>query len=426
MPDLIFARPDGQWFDLPPVAMAGISGNRLVRPGKHELIPLPEGATLTMMPMACPIGIDKDDDQFVTLEENPYKQKAEPIYAMAALLPQGFTRLLMPAATLTQEPLPLLGYTAVGIEKGKLMVAAMATDEHENWHPKNYNTNDLANLIAKRKKEFPGNSIIEQLAHCAAEYGCFTAQNIFYRRFEGGIPVSPACNADCLGCISLQESECCPSPQQRISKAPSVKEIAEIGFKHLNQAKEGIISFGQGCEGEPSLQYQIIGEAIEIIRRQTDKGIININTNAGHRQAFKHLLEAGIDSMRISIFSPIAKEYEAYHRPKNYSFDDVLANLELAKSYPNCQISLNLLLYPGFSDDDRRFEALVNLLKDSTIKQVQLRNLNIDPKVMVDFCKDSWGMGVYNLVRRLKEELPDLKIGNYSRNLSAEPKNKKN
>ena len=47
-----FARPDGQWFDFPPLAMAAASGNRLLRPGKLDLLPLPEGATLTLMPGA--------------------------------------------------------------------------------------------------------------------------------------------------------------------------------------------------------------------------------------------------------------------------------------------------------------------------------------------------------------------------------------
>lgn len=56
MPKMIFARPDGQWFDLPGLEMAAMSGNHLQVPVKPDLIPLPEGATLTMMPEAAPIG----------------------------------------------------------------------------------------------------------------------------------------------------------------------------------------------------------------------------------------------------------------------------------------------------------------------------------------------------------------------------------
>jgi pyruvate-formate lyase-activating enzyme len=418
MADLVFVRPDGQWFDFPPLEMAGMSGSRLVRPTKLDLIPLPEGATLTMMPLSAPTGVDKETDEFLEVEFNPDKKKDEAIYALAALLPQGFTRLLLPAAVETDQQLPLLGYTAVGVEKGKLVVAAQKTDDHNNWHPKNYNTPELAKLVTKRQKELPHNAIIEQLAFCALEYGCFTAQNIFYRRFEGGIPVSPICNADCIGCISLQSAECCPAPQQRIKQAPSVAEIVAVAIPHLQNAKNAIISFGQGCEGEPGLEYQRIAEAIGQIRAQTQRGIININTNAGNNTAIAALLAADIDSLRVSLFSPLAEEYAAYHRPQGYGLAEVQKSLRLAQQ-SGTAVALNLLAYPGFTDDERRFEALVELVRDTGIKQIQLRNLNIDPKLMQQFCQDSWGMGMRNFKRRLQEELPDLRIGNYSRDLRS-------
>ena len=183
MASLIFARPDGQWFDFPPLQMAAASGDRVLLPAKSELIPLPEGATLTMMPCSAPVGFDRETGEFLELEENPYKKKAEPVYAVAALLPQGFTRLLCPAAVVEGDPLPILGYTAVGLEKGKLVVAAMATDEHRRWHPRYFNTKELPQLVRQRQAEFPGNKVIEQLSRCSLEYGCFTAQNIMYRRW---------------------------------------------------------------------------------------------------------------------------------------------------------------------------------------------------------------------------------------------------
>ncbi|MEG1501066.1 MAG: radical SAM protein, partial [Clostridiales bacterium] len=315
MATMLFARPNGQWLDFPPLEMAAKSGNYLLLPKKNDLIPLPEGATLTMMPGAAPYGFDKENGEFILLEENPYQEKHEEICAIAALLPQGFSRSLLPAADDAKNPLPILGYTAVGISKGKLVIAAQQTDEYQLWHPRHYNTKELPALVEKRKKEFPGNSIIEQLAKCSLEYGCFTAQNIFYRRWEGGIPVSPQCNAHCLACISLQESQCCPSPQSRIKAAPQVREVVEIAAVHLAEAPKAIISFGQGCEGEPSLQFELIKKAIGEIRALTKKGIININTNAGNTQAIKEICHGGIDSMRVSLFSPIEEDYAAYHRP---------------------------------------------------------------------------------------------------------------
>ncbi|MDO4581511.1 MAG: radical SAM protein [Bacillota bacterium] len=413
---LIFSRPDGQWFDFPPMQMAAASGNHLTIPSKSELIELPEGATLTMMPLAAPIGMDQETGQFLALDENPYKKRSEPVYAVAALLPQGFTRTYMPAATTAEQTLPLLGYTAVGSHKGKLYVAAAATDEHQRWAPRHYNSAGLPQLIAARRREFPGNRIIEQLAHCALEYGCFTAQNIFYRRWEGGIPVSPACNAACLCCISEQPEGGAGSPQQRIGFCPEAQEIAAVAIAHLQQAEQPIISFGQGCEGEPSLAYTQIAAAIRLIRGATERGLININTNAGATEAVRELLEAGMDSFRVSLFSPIADEYMAYHQPRDYAFADVLRSLRLMRERGR-QVSLNLLTYPGFTDDRRRLDALCGLVQEMGIRQIQLRNLNCDPSLMQDFCAASEPLGMLRFIYELQKRLPEVRLGNYSRDL---------
>ncbi len=422
MADMLFARPDGQWFDFPGLELAAISGNMMLRAGRKEMIPLPEGATLTMMPLTKPWGFDRLSGQFKALEYDPYAEKDEPVWAMAALLPQGFTRTLLPAASLAEEPLPLLGYTAVGIEKDRLVVAAVQTDEHKEWHPDRYNTAELPALLAKRQKQLPDNRILRQLAFCSENYGCFTAQNIFYRRQEGGIPVSPFCNADCIGCISSQPSECCPSPQNRIDFVPSQKEIVEIAVPHL-QKKGGIISFGQGCEGEPTLQAGLIASSIQEIRRQTAEGTININTNAGDSEAIKKVCAAGVDSLRISLFSPLAEEYAAYHRPQ-YSLHDVCRSLAIAKEY-QVAVSLNLFTYPGFTDRNPRIEALLRLVDQYTIKQIQLRNLNIDPRIMSQqFCDHLPGIGITNMLRQIKESNPDLLLGNYSRSWQHKEKSK--
>lgn len=416
MAALIFARPDGQWFDFPPLQMAAASGERVLLPAKNELIPLPEGATLTLMPCAAPVGFDRETGEFLALEENPYKKKSEPVYAVAALLPQGFTRLLCPAAVIEGDPLPILGYTAVGLEKGRLVVAAMATDEHRRWHPRYFNTAELPQLVAQRQREFPGNRVIEQLSRCSLEYGCFTAQNIMYRRWEGGLPVSPACNAACLACLSEQEEGGPESPQQRISCCPQAEEIAAVAVAHLQSAEEAMVSFGQGCEGEPSLAWPQICAAIKLIRAATLRGLININTNAGKTEAIAKIIEAGIDSMRVSLFSAVDEDYAAYHRPRDYSLADVRASLELAQR-AGVPVALNLLTYPGFTDDPHQAEALTELIGRYGIAQVQLRNLNCDPRLMNDFCHGCAPMGIRQLVQLLERRFPQLQIGSYSHDL---------
>ncbi len=413
MPKMIFARPDGQWFDLPGLEMAAMSGDHLQVPLKPDLIPLPEGATLTMMPDAAPIGFDQAAGEFLLVDENPYKKKSEPVYAVAALLPQGFTRLLLPAVQCGETKLPILGYTAVGVEKGRLVVAAAPTDEHRRWHPKYFNTDDLPRLVKERQQEFPGNRVIQQLSLCALEYGCFTAQNIFYRRWEGGLPVSPTCNAACLACLSLQPDQC--SPQQRIRECPQAREIAEVAVAHLRAAKDPMVSFGQGCEGEPSLAYRVICEAMALIRRETGRGVININTNAGSTKAIQALLEGGLNAMRVSLFSPIDEEYAAYHRPQGYGLADVRRSLALAQK-AGIPVALNLLAYPGFTDREQRAQALVDLVKEYGVRQIQMRNLNCDPRLMEPFCRAEAGpvMGTRRLLQFLTDQLPDTEIGSYS------------
>ena len=368
------------------------------------------------MPCSAPVGFDRETGEFLELEENPYKKKAEPVYAVAALLPQGFTRLLCPAAVVEGDPLPILGYTAVGLEKGKLVVAAMATDEHRRWHPRYFNTKELPQLVRQRQAEFPGNKVIEQLSRCSLEYGCFTAQNIMYRRWEGGLPVSPACNAACLACLSEQEEGGPESPQQRIKCCPQAEEIAAVAIAHLETAEEAMVSFGQGCEGEPSLAWPQICESIRLIRSATKRGLININTNAGNTQAIAKIIEAGIDSMRVSLFSALADDYAAYHRPRDYGLSDVCASLALAQSN-KVPVALNLLTYPGFTDDPRQAEALMELIGRYDIAQVQLRNLNCDPRLMSSFCQGCSPMGIRQLVQRLEERFPHLQIGSYSHDL---------
>jgi len=419
MPSLLFARPDGQLLDMPEMAMAGRSGDQYVEPLAEELIPLPEGATLTAVPERLPIGIRRRDGQFAQVAENPFRRKKEQVWAVAALLPQGFTRTLLPAHSRAPEkkPLPLLGYTAVGMDnQGRFVVAARQTDEHHRWNPAYFNTPELEGRVAAKRAAMPGNRLIRQLACCSLEYGCLTAQNVFYGRWEAGVPVSPVCNADCVGCISAQPAECCPSPQRRLDFVPAVAEILEIAVPHLTGAEDGIISFGQGCEGEPSLQGALIAKAIREIRRQTTAGTVNINTNGGDHGQIRAIVDAGLDSMRMSMISPSRGLYHRYHRPRGYTYDDAVRSLSYA-SAAGVHTALNLLSFPGVTDSEGEVAALVDLVKATGVRQIQLRNLNIDPDLYMAMAGEDLGpaLGLDAMLDILADEVPALQIGNYSR-----------
>lgn len=412
---LLFSRSCGEWLDFQPLQMLGRLGSELVVPEEAELMPMPEGATLTLVPGRHCIGMDADG-RIVALSHNPYNtEEEEEIFAVAALLPQGFTRTLLPAITDQGSTLPILGYTAVGVaDDGALMVAAAQTDEDDRWNPRHYNTADLEELVARRLAEFPDNRLIKQLARCSLEYGCFTAQNIMYRRFEGGLPVSPVCNARCIGCLSLQEGGECESPQQRIKESPSVHDAAEVAIAHLQTAEYPIVSFGQGCEGEPCLQGDLISEIIRTVRRATSRGTINMNTNAGSYENMRKIINAGIDSLRVSMISAVDENYAKYHRPLNYSFADVRRAIAYAKDH-GVKVAVNYLAYPGFNDRLSELNAMVDFCQAYHIDQIQIRNLNIDPKIMTElYGEEEQGLGVPVMLNLLRENLPKTVIGNYS------------
>lgn len=412
---LLFSRSCGEWLDFQPLQMLGRLGNELVVPEDAELMPMPEGATLTLVPGRHCIGMD-ESGKIVSLSKNPYNtEEDEEIFAVAALLPQGFTRTLLPAITDHGPTLPILGYTAVGVaDDGTLMVAATQTDEDDRWNPRHYNTDDLEALVTERQAEFPDNQLIKQLSRCSLEYGCFTAQNIMYRRFEGGIPVSPACNARCIGCLSLQEGGDCESPQQRIKSSPTAQDAAQVAIAHLKSAEYPIVSFGQGCEGEPCLQGNLISEIIRTVRAATDRGTINMNTNAGSLTNMQKIIDAGIDSLRVSMISAVDENYAKYHRPVNYTFTDVRQAITYAKDH-GVKVAVNYLAYPGFNDRLSELEVMVDFCQSYHIDQIQIRNLNIDPRIMTElYGEDEQGLGVPAMLDILRENLPNTVIGNYS------------
>ncbi|MGI6344659.1 MAG: radical SAM protein [Bacillota bacterium] len=392
-------------------APLGRVGNYIVELLPEQLIPLPPGASLVLLPERGAVGISP---------AGAFEPLGAGCLALAALLPQGYTRLALPAFRRQDAgPLPLYGYTAVAWRDGQFYVAAKVEDEAlYKWSPENYNHDDLAELVQARQSELPGNPIIQQLGHCSLEYGCFTAQNIFYRRWEGGIPVSNACNAACVGCISEQESECCPSPQSRIGYRPTAQQIVDVALPHLLQAEDAIVSFGQGCEGEPLLRSDVIAASIRQLRQQTQRGTINANTNAGYTAGVRQVVEAGIDSLRVSLNSAIPDNYRAYYRPQGYDLADVENSIRLARA-AGVFVALNLLAFPGVTDREDELEALCALIQRCDVQMVQVRNLNIDPDEYLQLMQHSAGelYGLEQLADILQSAVPDLIVGSFSRPL---------
>lgn len=336
-------------------------------------------------------------------------------YAVAVILPAGYTRLLVPAYVKdAQAPtLPLFGYTFACVIDDALHVAAMQTDESEDWQPRYFKADELETMLALRLATDPANRVLQQVALCSREYGCFTAQNVFLERGEAALPVSPKCNARCVGCISEQEpSTHLESPQDRISFETSADELARIGVHHLTCVTDGIISFGQGCEGEPLLRSVEIARAIELIRMARTNGTINLNTNGSLPSALARCIDAGLQAVRVSLNSFRPKVYTAYYRPIGYNLDDVLTSIRLAVER-GLRVSLNLLTHPGVTDDHEEIAAMIAFLREVPVSMVQTRTLNIDPGSYFDAVgRPEYPLGMRAAINAIRER--HVAVGNFT------------
>jgi pyruvate-formate lyase-activating enzyme len=341
------------------------------------------------------------------------------VQAVSAFMAPGYLRTLLPACDYSRKKvhLPLWSYTAVGWdeERERFVVAASRVDANENWLPRNYDDRKLDPLVRKMLREHPENRLLEQLARCAVDYHCFAAKNLFFRRWEAPIPTSPVCNSRCLGCISLQPSECCPSNHERIGFVPTPEEICELALPHLEQAPDPIVSFGQGCEGDPILQADTIAVATRRLKGATGRGTVNFNSNGSIPEKVRMLCDAGMDSMRFSMNSVREDIYNRYYRPVGYSFADVLESVKSA-SGRGIFTMINYLVSPGLTDSPEEVDALVRFIADTGVDMIQFRNLSIDP----DFYNRSMGItgrgiGMYRTLERIKREFPRIQYGYFNR-----------
>lgn len=409
VPSLVYANDKGEIFDHPALKMAVGSGEYDFVPYETELIRLPKTSRLYFMPHTRPLAYDEDIANLRPLESG---------YAVSAFLAPGFLRLFAPAYRKTKDYImPLYAYTAVGFLDGHFVVPALKMDDISKWDPDNY---DFSENFDKKVAEFlekrPHNRLYEQLALCAVKYHCTAAKNVFYPRWECPMPASPSCNSGCVGCISLQEAQCCLSPQSRITFMPTPEEIAEVALFHAENAEDPLISFGQGCEGDPVLAADNIAKAIRIIKKSHPDLTVNFNSNCSIPEKVEKVIDAGADSIRISINSFVEKTYNAYYRPRNYKLEDVLKSAEIAKK-AGVFTQLNLLIYPGVNDRASETAALLDFIGEYKIDLIQTRNLNIDKELLFSHLsfKPEEIYGLKNMIKMIKKRSPAIKFGYFNR-----------
>jgi pyruvate-formate lyase-activating enzyme len=409
MPRLLFADNRGSVFVHPALKACGMKAGRFFALRSDDLVKLPSGSRLFMLPRRAAVGLDPDTGAFVSSRA----------LAVAAFLPPGYTATYNSAYMESGRPraLPLFSYAAAASFKGAFYAAGVRVDRDIRHDAR------LIDLVAVRdnaravEKRMRGNRLVPHLKGCALVHGCPNAQNFFLGRFECPLPTSPSCNAACAGCISYQKGRLLCAAQPRIAFVPTAREVAEIAVFHIARARDPIVSFGQGCEGEPLTRARLVEESIRLIRKATPKGVINMNTNASMPAALRRLFDAGLGSIRVSMNSCRRNYYERYYRPSGYSFGDVLASIGAAKR-SGVFVSLNYLTMPGFTDCGEEFASLRSILGKRRIDMVQWRNLNYDPlryfeEISARIERDDM-LGIKEEIALLKKEFPKLRMGYFN------------
>ncbi len=423
LPYMLYADAEGQVYEHPRYRVAGFSGCRPQSLSEGDLIALPDFSKLFFFPRCPPIGLDPVTGEYKVVAEAEMNGEVQRCFAVSAFLEPGFVRSHLPAVDYRPKSytLPMWAYCAVGFKDDAYWACGFRIEDNPKWDPRNYDDLDLVPAVEQYRKRHGTGPLLEHLVNCATRNHCFAAKNLFLKRWEGPLPVSQTCNAACLGCLSLQPESSCEASHPRMDFRPPREEIVSLAVRHLSEAPEPIVSFGQGCEGEPLTEYRLIARSIQEIRRRTEKGTINLNTNGSSPERIRLLIESGLDSIRISLNSARPRLYEAYYRPKNYHFEDVVRSIAMCTE-TGIYTMLNYLVFPGITDQEEEAEALIGLVQRTGVNFLHLKNLCIDPQLYLDkmeACQetgkgDSPVLGMKGLVDTLEETFPELELGYFN------------
>jgi pyruvate-formate lyase-activating enzyme len=417
-PWLVVSDGTGNIFEIPGIRMAGMLLSQPVNLKYADFIPLPYGSDLFELPGRVPIGYHVKKKRFLEVRE----YQGNPVYAVAAFMAPAHVQCYRSAyRTIADDAprLPFYSYTAVGWREDSFVVAGLRIDPDRRQDLHFIDLNAVNNQARRMLKRYPDNALVRHLIEkCVQCYGCPAARNFVLERWECPVPTSPTCNARCVGCISEQPEESgATPPQNRITFVPDVKDIVEFTVPHLEHAPRAVISFGQGCEGEPLLVGEVLEEAITAIRKQTSKGVINLNTNASRPETVERLFKAGLDSMRVSLNSAQSVLYSAYYQPRNYTFDDVVESLQIARRL-NRWSSLNYFVFPGLTDHPQEIAALEALIRETGVNMIQARNLNMDPEWYMAtvgvYSLEPEGQGIQAWIAHIQQQFPWIKFGYFN------------
>jgi pyruvate-formate lyase-activating enzyme len=409
---LLVADAEGRIYDHPELRLAGERGAGPEAIGSREWIPLPRGSDLFALPGRAPIGLARGGPVLV---DDWLGGEAR---AVAAFLAPAHTAChnAVWRRRADAPALPTFAYSAVGFADGGYWTSAFRVDADPRQDPWRFSGARVRKGIASIRTELPRNRVARQLEKCALSYGCRAAQNFFLGRHEAPLPSSSACNAQCVGCISLQPDGAFRASHDRLAQPPTGAALAAVALSHLSRVPDGVVSFGQGCEGEPLLFADGLVDAVRRIRAETARGTIHLNSNASKPDAVEALCAAGLDSIRASLNSPRPDVYAAYYQPRGYAFADVRESLRRVVARGG-RASVNLLCFPGVTDTEEELEALTELIDGTGLHMLQLRNLNIDPdlyRAALPADAVGKGRGMRWLRTALGRRFPKLRFGYFN------------
>lgn len=414
-PWLVGSDADGHLFEIPGLLATVRSGGTTFVPAPGAFEPLPQGSLLFHLPDRRPVGWDPRTRRIEVVE----RMGGVEVYAAAVFLPPAHTHLyLAPWKTRRgAKPLPLYAYCAVGFTDS-FVAPAVRVDPDVRQDVALFDEDEIEAGAEATLARFKGNRLAEHLVeNCARSYCCPAARNFVLGRWEAPLPTSPACNADCVGCLSLQPGGDVPVTQPRLTFKPDVGEIVDIAVAHLESAPRPVVSFGQGCEGEPLLRAEVIEDAIRQIRARTSRGTVNINTNASRPDAVRRLVDAGLDSIRISINSCRREFYDRYYRPRGYTLDDVAAS-GAAVSGAGGLVSMNYFMFPGVTDTEEEWTAFEAFVASAGTHVIQARNLNLDPDLYLSAlglpADAPPGFGIASWMDRVRARWPAMRFGYFN------------
>ncbi|RLC10233.1 MAG: radical SAM protein [Deltaproteobacteria bacterium] len=414
----VVANQDGEIFDLDGYAAVGMAGPSHVPLTTDQTVPMPYGGEFMFLPNRTPLLYNIRNRSLEFVDENPYVP-GEAIFPVAAFNSPGYVLSYVSAFREDPDssPLPLFSYGAVGWHGDGFRTAVVLVDSEKRQDLRLMQREKVVEGVHEMRKKMPRNRLRKHLETCALEYGCPAGKNFFLARYEAPLPTSQRCNAKCLGCISLQKESEIPNCQDRIAFTPSPDEIAEVALEHIRNVSNSVVSFGQGCEGDPLLAADASEPAIRMIRSRASEGTINMNTNGSRPDVLEKLFDAGLDSMRISMNSVREDCYNAYFRPRGYQFSDVISGIDMAIQRGKF-VSINYLNCPGFTDTPEEVDALAAFLKAHPIHMIQWRNLNFDPvrywDVMNQVAEHGQPVGMKNALAQTHKIFPKLKYGYFN------------